>query len=118
MADIQDLPKLAIDILNLARLAQNSVQELGELVNCSLPAEVAMSFPQRSGMVLSCSQQAEVVANFPRGSRKMLGPSQHVGILGNFLQKMGLSSLPLVRMAENFPWESSQGVASGVASSL
>ena len=118
----QDLPKLAMDILNLARLAQkmawpaemvlvgsllqqprllhralqlaqllpcsvgevrtaqNSVQELGELVKCPLPAEVAMSFPQRSGKVLSCSQ--------------------HVGILGNFLQ------------------ESRQSVASGVASSL
>ena len=65
----QDLPKLAMDILSLARLVQKMPWPAKMvLVNCPLPAWVAASFPQGWGKVLGCSQQAAMVAKVAKSS--------------------------------------------------
>ena len=69
VADIQDLPKLAMDILSLARLVQKMPWPAKMvLVNCPLPAWVAASFPQGWGKVLGCSQQAAMAAKVAKSS--------------------------------------------------
>ena len=78
------------NIQDLSRLAQNSVQELGELVSC--PLQVAMvdtsplesrkvvETPLGSRRVVDCSQQAAMAAETPLGSRRVVDCSQQVGM--------------------------------------
>ena len=112
-SSVQELRRM-LSSSQQAVMAANFPQRSRTMLGCSQQAEMVANFPQRSRKMLDCSQQAEMVANFPRRSRKMLGSSQHVGVLENFLQKWGLSSLPLAMMAENFLQESRKGLISSL----